>query len=80
MYKSTIKQKSYRSVAQLILILCFFLFCYKAKTKRAYLSVPEFNSLTRVDIAFVTESAATSKSFLSDLPTEPGVPFPLLPK
>lgn len=41
-------------------------------------SVPEFNSLTNVLMAFVTESAATNRSFLKDLPTEPGVPFPLL--
>lgn len=42
-------------------------------------SIPEFSSRTSVDMAFVTESAATNKSFLSDRPTEPGVPLPLLP-
>lgn len=31
-------------------------------------SIPEFNSLTRVDIALVTLSAATSRSFLNDRP------------
>lgn len=30
-------------------------------------------------MAFVTESAATNRSFLRDLPIEPGVPFPLQP-
>lgn len=30
-------------------------------------------------MAFVTESAATSRSFRSDLPTDPGVPLPLQP-
>lgn len=44
----------------------------------SHLSIPELSSLTNVDIAFVTESAATNKSFLNDLPTDPGVPFPLL--
>jgi hypothetical protein len=43
------------------------------------MSVPELSSLTKVDIALVTESAATNRSFLNDLPTEPGVPFPLDP-
>lgn len=31
-------------------------------------------------MALVTESAATNRSFLSERPTEPGVPFPLEPK
>lgn len=45
-----------------------------------HVSIPEFSSLTNVDIALVTESAATNKSFLSERPTAPGVPLPLLPK
>lgn len=32
--------------------------------KNAVIQIPEFNSLTRVDIALVTESAATKRSFL----------------
>lgn len=46
--------------------------------KSFHLSIPELSSLTNVDIAFVTESAATNRSFLKDLPTDPGVPLPLL--
>lgn len=37
--------------------------CKYLKVNIMYI-IPEFNSLTNDDIAFVTESAATSKSFL----------------
>lgn len=42
--------------------------------------LPEFNSLTKVDIAFVTESAATNKSFLKDLPPDVDIWFAFEPK
>lgn len=59
-----IKFCSYASTSNLLIVII--------DTNRFYsallFNIPEFNSLTSVDMALVTLSAATSKSFLKDRP------------